>query len=574
MVVAAITMLSLLAVAAVVVDLAAARSDRADNQVTADAAAAAAAAEATAGTGQDGCAAAVAYAEEHLGATLGVSCSTIPASCSASTPSATVSGTVGAITVEITHPVPDTSALMTSASMGATAQAVIGDDGDQCGRFGVRVSEQRATFFGGVVGVEEQTTSVHAVALAGQASGQTRAINLLLLEKTDCPAISMSGSGGGVGGIAVAAVLNPVTGTVEPGVLAVDSDASGSGCSGNGTIDVNGSNSVIQANGPTGCPGELVAGTGQGCGEIQTVASGGPGCAMPACSSSGTVAPDPTKTNQRLTRAPIDWRYNCKSSYPSALGIDGCPYTGTNGPSIDQLVADIGGSGIPTGFSDYQAAGYPCNISGPPSTVVVVPEGNWYVGCNLSVNRTLTFTGGNVVFGGDVSVQSSATLNFNSAATATYSWSPPGPVDHREYSADAAYVYMQGGSFSKSGQGTVTFTGTMLYLSASSSISMGGGTSGSVDWSAPTEGPFEDLAMWSESGTSHGFAGQASLTLDGVFFAPVAEMRYSGNGIQQQVAAQFISETLAVSGRGQLIISPVFDRSILFPDVSYARLIR
>ena len=80
--------------------------------------------------------------------------------------------------------------------------------------------------------------------------------------------------------------------------------------------------------------------------------------------------------------------------------------------------------------------------------------------------------------------------------------------------------------------------------------------------------------MWSESGTSHGFAGQASLTLDGVFFAPVAEMRYSGNGIQQQVAAQFISETLAVSGRGQLIISPVFDRSILFPDVSYARLIR
>ena len=102
---------------------------------------------------------------------------------------------------------------------------------------------------------------------------------------------------------------------------------------------------------------------------------------------------------------------------------------------------------------------------------------------------------------------------------------------------------------------------------------MQGGT-GTVAWTAPVGGPFDDLAMWSESAASHGFAGQASLELGGVFFAPWARIAYSGNGVQQQVEAQFISRTLSSSGQGLLVVRPAFNRSVLFPDVPRSRLIR
>jgi hypothetical protein len=383
----------------------------------------------------------------------------------------------------------------------------------------------------------------------------------------------MAGSGGGSGGIALSPMFDPVTGEHLPGLAAVDSDGT-VGCGSDGTIDVDGSGSVIRADGQPGCPGELPpAGSGNGCGQIRTYAPGPPGCVMPACSSSGTVAPSPGRMGVRLTRAPVDWRYNCVASYPVSWDIRGCPDAATTPSYMAQLTAAVGTSGLPSGFSSYTAAGFPCTVDGPPGTSVTIPEGNWVVDCHLSVKRTLVFAGGNVVFDGDVALTSSGDLQLNVANTNSFSWTPGQAVDHRDHSAAAAWAYLRDGTLSKAGSASFTLERTMLHLGATSTVAMTGGD-GSVRWIAPDAGPFEDLAMWSDGIADHGFAGQAGLGLEGVFFAPYARITYSGNGSQKQVAAQFISEKLAVSGNGLLLIEPRYDRAIRFPQFPVVELIR
>ena len=62
--------------------------------------------------------------------------------------------------------------------------------------------------------------------------------------------------------------------------------------------------------------------------------------------------------------------------------------------------------------------------------------------------------------------------------------------------------------------------------------------------------------------------------MGGVFFAPKATVTYAGNGFQQQAAAQFISDKLAVSGSGLLVIKPDTSRAVLFPAPNASTLIR
>ena len=102
---------------------------------------------------------------------------------------------------------------------------------------------------------------------------------------------------------------------------------------------------------------------------------------------------------------------------------------------------------------------------------------------------------------------------------------------------------------------------------------MEGGT-GTLVWSAPTVGPYDDLALWSDGAADHQFAGQASLVLEGVFFTPLARVVYRGIGAQDQVDAQFIARKLQSTGQGFLIVRPEYDRAVLFPDSLAIQLIR
>jgi Tfp pilus assembly protein PilX len=567
LVIAAILFVVIIAITAVVIDLAAARGDRAANQIAADSAATAAAAELGAiGGGESACAVALDYFEDNtdLGTVTGVNCNLFPTVCDAADASVSSTGTVGNLTVRIVHPVNDSDPLMQSSAIGAPGQTVIADDGHRCGRVGVEITEVHATLFSGIIPRPSLTTSIHAVALYIGDRGNNRAVNLLLLERHECDVLNMSGAAAGKGGIEVSAAIDPVTGETLPGRIAIDSDGT-SGCSGNGTVDADGSDAVIQANGPPSCAVELSpAGSGDGCGVIETFAPGPPGCQLPSCSSTGLVAPAPEQVAERLTRAPIDWHYNCKLTYPMSYDIVGCPYTSTNQPYIDQLVTAVGASGIPVGFQSYTAAGHPCNVSGLPGSTVVIPVGNWVVDCDLTINRNLIFHGGNIIFDGNVSLQSDSSLTVNNVNPGTYTWTQGSPLDITESSSDAAFVYLRDGELQKTGQAALTLHHVAMYLASSSSLAVAGGT-GEAVWTSPDEGPLANLSLWSESAGDHKFAGQSTLTLDGVFFAPHATIDYTGGGTQHSVAAQFVSRKLHVSGSGVLTLVPTRFGSVLIP---------
>ena len=118
------------------------------------------------------------------------------------------------------------------------------------------------------------------------------------------------------------------------------------------------------------------------------------------------------------------------------------------------------------------------------------------------------------------------------------------------------YAFFRDGVLTKDGQAELDLEQTFVYFSNTSYVTMVGG-SGELEWTAPTTGPFKGLALWSDNPTDvHRWAGQAFLDLEGVFFVPRATVHYQGNGVQQQVAAQFVADKLHVAGNGVLRLKP------------------
>lgn len=543
-----VALVVLLGVAALVLDFAAIRFERASAQTTADSAVAAGAQELADLNGLDACTTTVDYLVLNTpGVTsfAGIDCSGFTTACSVLTPPAVTSGTSGNYTVTIQYPVPDSSPYLDPSAISAGSQAVSDKDGEQCDRLAVQFVSTHQTFFANVFGVTQQATTIRSVARADSPIGNNVAVNLLLLERTDCRTVTASGGGSGSSGIVVGSVFDPATGRSFPGLLASDSDGT-TNCSSDGTMDAGGSGSVIRADGPPGCPSESAPGTGRACGTIRLFAPGTPGCNFPACTATGTIRPDPIALKERITREAVDHRFNCKATYPASYLIDGCD--DPPDPNIDELIAALQGPGQPAGYASFTGAGYSCNESGNR----IVPPGNWYVDCSLSVSGSVIFTGGNVVFANGFSVQSSGLLAVNTTAVAL---TP---------ATNAAVAYVQSGEVKKAGQGRIMFNNTFVYFSPTSTVSMSGG-SGALVWIAPLSGDFEDLALWSDSTLDHKLAGQANINLEGLFFTPLARVTYQGNGSQVQVAAQFISRKLEVGGNGNLLIKPRLDRAVIIP---------
>ena len=353
---------------------------------------------------------------------------------------------------------------------------------------------------------------------------------------------------------------------LAPGIIAADSDGS-AGCVSDGVIDLDGSNSILRADGPT-CPAQ--SGThsvgaytaGEGCGRIPTFAPGTPGCDpvvnLPACTpgsgGANQPAPVPTALARRLTRAPVDYRYNCWTDYtapPSGLdwatpaltggqSIPGC--TSGAGDHIYDLIQAVGQNGPGGGFTAWNATlGHPCDLaSGSPAITVT---GDVRIDCPTFTVRNNVQIDGDVIFDGDVMVTSSGHLNINN------SLGSPG------------WAFFRDGLLSKGGSAHLTFNYTAVYMSRTSQVAMAAGA-GSLTWIAPDSGDFDDLALWSDSPLIQSWAGQAALTMEGVFFMPFARVDYSGSSGQNQTNAQWIAFALTARGGGNLVVRPAVDRAV------------
>lgn len=536
MILLAFTMLLLLGVAALAVDLAAMRYDLRAAQLASDAAATAGAIhiDPVAGSdAQEACQVAWEYLLENIqdeGPTTNPpNCAGFSGACPGT--ERVQPASAGPYSFEIVHPVPETHEFMAGQPFNSDI------DGGACQRLGVSVERTRDFAFGPVIGFVAGTPAADSVARIAVRPGEGELVPLLVLEPTKCEALSVKG-GGSANAYIVVDSFNDV-----PGIIAVDSDGSSSppGCGGGAyTIHANNTaNNWIRALDvppPDSVPSAI----------LSYALSGAPGANAArsyeqADVDNNRIYPQPIPTPRRITRAAIDWRYNCHTSYPKYLGIvevDGC--TSGDPPHIDNLRAQYITSD--PSFDEWTT----CSVTGP-----LTISGDKWVRCPSGFvvqSGEVIFEGGDLVFDGGVQVKAHGILKIN-----------PAPSVDR-------VVVLRSGHLEKEAQSTLIMEQVFVYMH-SGALDLSGGTGG-LEWIAPVDEDFdfEDLALWAEAPLQFDIGGQSGNTLEGTFFTPFADpFRLTGTGSQLQTAAQFVARRLEAWGQGQVFMTPDPDRSTKLP---------
>jgi hypothetical protein len=546
----AFLLVALTAISAVVVDLGVMRVMRRSNQNLADFAALAAGEAMSADPGprtRDACRDAVDYLRLNADGlvSLSLACNSLPEPCTAATSPVTIQNTAGAYSVRVTHPVRDSSIADLRVAGGLRV-----DDGEPCERLAVQVERVEASLFSRILGRTELTAS--ATSVIRQISAQNRRVpSLWLLDPVGCNVLTVQGG------------ANVTVGTpTMAGLVSLDSD--GSVCSGNSyTVDVGGSGSRLHAipsnTDPPGmislfamAPGQTTCGTGN----------------LRACDISdinnGTLSPQPVRRPSRATRAPVDHAYNCRSTYPDYHGFPVAPCEDATASSgyIHQLRTAVGATGVPAGFTRWGAPTHSCTPSG-----TFVLTGNWVVDCSdfrVGNGADVTFNG-NVIFNGDVRMSGSGRLTVNASNPSANL--PSGCVNVvtgclANSSSEAAWAYMRNGDLRLNG-GFLTLRRTMLYQHDGNFTING---SAPPVWTAPSQGPFAGLAVWSEKPSTYSINGGASMELEGVFFTPFADpFALSGGAPFIPQRAQFISYRAKIDGGAVLTLSPNSMHAITIP---------
>jgi Flp pilus assembly protein TadG len=566
---------SLLGVVAIIVDLGALRGDVRVDQSIADFAALAAGQGLAANDPVAGCKAAVTYINMNAHLSTAINSTTFCSGmgttvCSGGAGQATPSTTVGAFTVSVRYPVPDSEIADPNLVGGSRP-----NDGTQCQRMRVVIRSSQRSLFGGIFGASTVSGTRTATARPWPI-GEQHTPALWLLDPKGCTSLAVSGG----------SQLTVGTSTVQ-GVLTVDSD--GSTCqAGQHTISSQGSGTLLQAMPTTGTTKGVIQLFGLPLTATTCIASGtGQSACDPVDVSSGRLAPQPIPVASRATRSRVDDVFNCHNPYPSASAayhgitlVSSCNPT-TTPPYIDNLKAAIGTSGlpavVPSGIgTTYQRwkASFSCN---PPGTISV--SGNWWIDCpgGLSIGNgtSVEFKDGNVVFDNGFSM-TGGTLKFNTnntnAALPTISCMPPGVTTPCTgyASPGASFVYLRDGDINITG-GVLTVNHAMVY-SGSGYVKV---NSSPPTWVAPTEGPFSYLALWSDmpatsnSTSKFSMAGGTGVQLAGIFFTPeAAPFTLSGGGTWGQQNAQFISFQVQVTGGGVLTIAPDAAKSVKTPTLA------
>ncbi len=430
--------------------------------------------------------------------------------CNAGDPARTVSGSIGPYSVTVTTPVPDDSSLMSASAIGGPqAQGASSTyDGTPCSRVGVAVSLTRKSFFGGVVGVNSASTTVHSVAKATTGGSFTNPFPALVaLDRTACRTID-----------AEPGHIHVFNNGDKPGIMQADSD--GSGCSsGDYILNIQGSASLVADPGtPSGTPGI-----------INYYATQNLSAAYVPNSVPSGYSVQPTQMLQRVTRSPVDQVYHCSSGCTDYIGTVQSRYAGT---------------GTPSGFNTYTGS---CS---PGAGTISVPSNGLYISCpNFTVGSTVTFTpqaAGTtpvVVFDGYVSINSGGTFAVNTTSNDPMTGLPVATV-----AADSLLVIR--GQDSSGAAISMQSSTTHLDLANTVMVSKVGGANFNggpdIHWSPaagtsadPVIAGLKNLVFWTEASTSVTFQGGPTFDSDGIFVMPNAQLLIRGSGTLDARQVQF-----------------------------------
>lgn len=552
-------MVLVLGAAAVAIDLAALRFDVRADRLASDSASLAGASAIEPFTGsnaEEGCELAWQYLLSNIedeGTPTGPNCSTFATTCNADV-ERTETASAPPYSFEIVHPVPDDHEMMITQPPNDV-------DGVGCQRIGVRVQRVRDFTFAKTLGFNTGTTDVRSVARIRPDVGEGDVVPLVLLEPYDCDALTADGQGK----VTVAHFED------SPGVIVTDSDGSGfCNAAHPYIIEVqaegnkrwiralpvpgeDGAQSAILAYALSGKPGaDATRAFNED--DLETAIDSSLVDPSDPPESHFQLWPEPQFRSQRVTRRPIDHRYNCKETYDDYLGIAIEPCTDSSGVNhIDEHVVLYGGpAGVSPGgsftrWTDIDDDG-DCQV-GSSETYDDV-SGDVWVDCpgTLEINGgVVRFLDGNAVFDGGLEMKSNGVFEMNPSAADDY-WA----------------FFREGGNITKVSHASITFKRTSVYLE-DGFIDLVGGDGGLV-WTAPTDPTyrFDDLALWSESSDPHELGGQSGNVLTGTFFTPYADpFILKGQAGQLQTSAQFLTRKLRVTGFTEVRMEPDPETSTL-----------
>lgn len=502
--------------------------------------------------------------------------------------------------IVVTYPVHDDNELM-------SAQGIDPGDGARCDRIGVAVTRTADFVLGDVAGFTEGETTVSAVARSSGPEGQELYATLILLDRTNCRSLVVSGG---------SKVLVRDLDEDNPGLITLDSEGSASSC-GNGTgnfvVVANGTNERICA-GLDDDPGILAALTAAAnpapCPVIDEERIYTPSVRNNTDTYSDDVddrriAPRPVVSSV-ITRVDIDHRFNCWDSgsgnYPVASA--GLPYWPTEDDIPDckkgrnavirDLATNFGtGSSFASGDPDWitinSTTPTDCRFNSGTETVGDGTK-NIFMDCDtVRVDHILQLRPKDyVVIRGHLEVR--GTVDISGPATGD----PARPTE------DVVLV-LQNGTISTAGNPTqMRLNATSVYLHTGSvsatltkvdpnPLSIGDEP---VYWTA-TRGPawdqvddpdtaeveptidglcdyesegepepecLEDLALWSNNSNRHVLKGY--MYVEGIFFTPNAgrtdnvPFDLSGGAAQPMDHAQFFSYRIEVSGGSAILMRP------------------
>ncbi len=131
--------------------------------------------------------------------------------------------------------------------------------------------------------------------------------------------------------------------------------------------------------------------------------------------------------------------------------------------------------------------------------------------------------------------------------------------------------YMDGGGFSVGAQGTLTGYEVMIFNAPkanSDSISLTG--SGAITLTSPTAGPYQGIVLYQQRDSAYqptvsvtgsspiDYNGDGTIdnkmNISGTFYAPSAELSVTGNGSNDVIGSQYISNTLKLGGNGSFTV--------------------
>jgi hypothetical protein len=519
-----------------------------------------------------------------------------------------VTGPAGPWRVTVTWPVPDDHPLMTDPSVTGRndyqqpLDAEV-DGADPCGRLGVSVSRVREFLFAGVGGFVSGATSNASVARAELRGQVALEFPLVVLDQHGCGALTSTGSSPSGAGIVVK--NNGIT----PGRIALDSAGDESGASEPGcdnsqahVAEASGGARIVAWNGSSGAAGMILSfgPVAKAAPEIQLCAPG-----TDPSTVTDRICPSPT-TFQRITRKYWDWQYHCNATTIEPLSAP-CPYTAS---VPDHIAAHRSTYGVDAlNASNATARGFTVISGGECNSKVeyrYFEPGNYYVDCaKFSGSKTTVFGGGAVVFRGDVELKGQGGGPYCTVFNQEVGPAPAKDADGffpvcspaqlsslPDQDADTMYVYLQDGSLTRQNSDLIAHQ-TFIYQEADPSVvsgsedhriqigagtAGGSGVSGTLILTAPVEGPFSDLALWSENtapdNDPNGLGAQTRIALEGIFFLPNAQVEFSGNGTYLgPPRAQFVAWRLATVGGASLEMVPDAERTLTIP-VGGVRLIR